>query len=313
MIVRAFFTAVKVEGYAAPYDTLHMKVYYPAALTGSDVERNTGNVAADRTRAPFPIVVFLSGVNVGAEAYGWLAECLVQRGMVFVTFNWVGETLPGVIGLTPGVDLKMLRPETYGKGATGSALPAVFAELERIQDGRSGGSALQGLLDLEHVVLGGHSAGGTIALQNADVRYFPQVKAAFAYGAHTMAATMLGFAPGTVLPLSPLPMLLLGGTEDGVIAASSGRYGENGASNPIVRTFRESVQAGALVMLEGANHFTFTHVLDTTTGRGFLEAPATQPEEQLRALMAELVCRFIEGQELTAQHPLIVLMEEKKH
>jgi pimeloyl-ACP methyl ester carboxylesterase len=128
------------------------------------------------------------------------------------------------------------------------------------------------MLNLDHIVLGGHSAGGTIALQNADARYFPQIKAAFAYAGHTMVATVMGFPAGTVLALPPRPMLIMGGTEDGVIAASSGRYGQESTHNPILRTFREAAQQGALVIFEGANHFACVHPMDTTTGRGFLES-----------------------------------------
>lgn len=305
---RAFYTAVKIAGFTAPYDTLHVKVYYPAKLSGSDFERNTGIVPADSARAPFPVVIFLPGVNCGPESYSWLAESLVSRGWVFVTFTWISETLPGVIGQTPGVDLKMLRPETYGSGPTASALPTLLTEIERIH---TTATPLQGLLDLQHIVLGGHSAGGTIALQNADPRYFPQVQRAFAYGAHSMAATMLGFAPGTILPLPPRPLLLLGGTHDGVIAASSARYGGDHAPDPIARTFCEAATHGALVLFEGANHFSFTHPHDTTLGRAFLEAPAAQSEDDLRTLMAQIIADFLAGKAAIAPHPLIAVIEHK--
>ena len=65
-----------------------------------------------------------------------------------------------------------------------------------------------------------------MALENAEPRFFPQVVAAFTYGAHSAAATQLGFEPDTILPLpDSVPLLLLGGTRDGVIAAITGLYG----------------------------------------------------------------------------------------
>ena len=40
-------------------------------------------------------------INCGCELYQWLAVKLAERGLVVVTFSWVGENLPGiVVGLT---------------------------------------------------------------------------------------------------------------------------------------------------------------------------------------------------------------------
>lgn len=33
--IRAFFRAVKVENAQPPYDTFHLKVFYPARMSGS--------------------------------------------------------------------------------------------------------------------------------------------------------------------------------------------------------------------------------------------------------------------------------------
>lgn len=296
MTVRAFFRAAKVENMPPPYDTIHLKLFYPADLSQSD--REWGEVPADRSLSPFPVVILFNGINCGSETYQWLAVKLADRGFVVVTFVWISENLPGIISLTPGVNVEMWKPEKYGSGPTSSALPTILAELERVQ----AKGILAGLLDLNQIVLGGHSAGGRVAIENADRRFFPQIAAAFSYGAHTAAPMMLGYEHPAILPLSnSVPMFLMGGTRDGVIANSSHRYGmaSGDATHAIIRTFHEAIAGGKdecyLLILEGANHFTFCHPIDPTTGTSFLDFTATQNEEELRDLMGEAIALFLEG------------------
>lgn len=301
VVVRAVYSAARVEGATPPYDTLHLKLFYPAAPTGSQEERMTGNVAPRRAGAPFPVVVFFNGINLGPEAYQWLAVALAARDVATATFSWVGETLPGVIGLTSGVDLARVRPDTYGTGPTTTALGPILNALDALNEGAPWApSPLRGALDLKSVILGGHSAGGTMALQNANPRFFLGVKGAFSYAGHTMASTMLGFPPGTILPVgADVPLLIAGGTRDGVIAASAVRYQQEGVArhDPITRTFEEGVSGARgdrwLWMLEGANHFTLAHPADDTAGRAFLDLPATLDEAAARADLARVIGDFV--------------------
>jgi dienelactone hydrolase len=326
MQIRAMFRAAKVETASSPYDTIHIKVFYPARFSESDREQNLGEVPADAEQAPFPVVIFFNGINCGAELYQWLAVKLAERGFVVLTFAWVAENLPGMVTLTPGVDLQAWMPDTYGTRPTASALPALLKELQHMQTQ----GILAGLL-AEQVVLGGHSAGGRVAIESADPQFFPQVVASFAYGAHTAAVTQLGYPPSTVLPLpSALPLLLLGGTRDGVIAHSGDRYGSRWETptTPIVRTFHEAIEGGRedsyLLLLEGANHFSIAHPFDSTTGRSFLDLPASQPDTQIRDQLAEVIGIFIDAhvrqkpsafdalkQLKTVRNPLISLFEQK--
>ncbi|OKH23151.1 alpha/beta hydrolase family protein [Chroogloeocystis siderophila] len=298
MSVRAFFQVAKVENAASPYDTIHLKVFYPAQRSASPQEQDMGIVPADEGRSPFKVVIFFNGINCGPEIYQWLTVKLAECGLVVVTFAWVAQNLPGIVALTPGVELKNLAPNTYGTAPTASALPTLLAALERLQSE----GVLAGLLDLDHIILGGHSAGGRVAIESADPRFFSQVVGAFAYGAHTAAIVQLGYPPNTILPLpDALPLMLIGGTCDGVIAKSSHRYGVDWehATTPITRSFQEAIAGNRgdsyLLLLEGANHFSIAHPFDSTTGRPFLDFPATQPEEQLRNLIAEAINLFIDA------------------
>lgn len=113
---------------------------------------------------------------------------------------------------------------------------------------------------------------------------------------------MLGFAPGTILALAnERPLLILGGTNDGVIEASAHRYELTAASPTLAleRTFDEGISGGQqdkyLIILEGANHFSCVYPIDETTGRPFLDHPTTQPDTRIRAELVTLISFFIDG------------------
>ena len=260
---------------------------------------NFGIVPVNKTNAPFPVVIFFSGVNVDAGSYHDLAVEMAAKGLVFITFDWVTNALPGNhTGLTPSVDLKNMTPENITKFPTCLAVQSILNELENINKD----SLLQGLLDLDKIIFGGHSAGGSIALLNANPDFFPQVIGAFAYGAHTQGATMLGFAPETFIPLSPkTPFLITGGTDDGVISSSIARYGKTNSDcvEPILKTFEqnldESICKRFLAIFNGANHFLAVSPLDETSGRSYLDKKASPNVESNRQALFTLVYGFIES------------------
>jgi pimeloyl-ACP methyl ester carboxylesterase len=174
---------------------------------------------------------------------------------------------------------------------------------------------LAGLLDLQKIVLGGHSAGGSAALVNANPHFFPTVKAAFTYGAHVQAATTLGYSEGAVLRLSDeMPLLIIGGNRDGVIAASSGRYRAEGEVNPralsasqlaadamapLLHTFQNAIGGlrgdRYLAVLDGANHFSIAYPQDLTTGRAYLDQPPTRVGVELRTSLLSLITGFLQA------------------
>ena len=299
VIARAFFRAIEIPGFTAPYDRASLKVFYPARRTDSDEERNSGVVLPAAEVSPLPIVIMLPGINVGPEAYSWLAQRLAEQGIVTVTFTHVAEEMPGYISLTPGLDISALMPDAYGKRHSATAVAPIITELHALNsDG-----ILKGLLDLQKIVLGGHSAGGTVALLNANPEWFPGVCGAFSYGAHSAAATALGYEEDAFFALpGKLPTLIMGGTRDGCIANSAARYGKTGQASStaaVERTFQEALTSNdgncTLALIEGANHFSMAYPADPSTGRPFIDMPTTQSDEAIRELLAELVSTFIAG------------------
>jgi dienelactone hydrolase len=295
--VRAIHAACTVPGNTAPYDTVHLKVFYPAAPTGDMAEKMTGVVAADRALSPYPVVVLFNGINVSADSYRWLAEELAARGYAVVTFTFVEEVFGTGVAVSPGIDVGMIRPETFGSAPSGTAVGPILEALTQLPP------PLTGLLDLDRVALGGHSGGGTVVLQSASPAWFPQVRAAFTYGAHAMASTILGWPVGHVMDLSDdIAVLLATGEYDGVMSASAVRYGEEGGVDridPVERTFDRSFSGGRgdvhHLVLKGANHFTVAHPLDLTSARAFLDEPATADEDVARAALADAIALFLDA------------------
>ena len=165
MKVRSIYRAALVENAIAPYNSILLKVFYPATLELTAEALNFGIVPVNKTNAPFPVVIFFSGVNIDAGSYHDLAVEMTEKGLVFITFDWVTNALPGNnTGLTPGVDLKNMTPENIAKFPTGSAVQSILNELENINKD----SLLKGLLDLDKIIFGGHSAGGRVALESAN-------------------------------------------------------------------------------------------------------------------------------------------------
>jgi hypothetical protein len=300
MTVRAFYDAAKVDGANAPYDTIHLKIYYPATLDGSMDQVNMGVVPPREDQHPWPVAIFMPGTNVPVESYAWLAKALADDGIVTVLYSWIKEDMPGFICLSPGIALENLMPDTYGTAPTASALPALYSALQRINTA----GVLKARLALDKIIIGGHSAGGSVALLNNNPAWFPWLKGCFTYAAHSAASTQLGFPDDSMLTLCPeLPYLIIAGTHDGVIASSSFRYGDakaSGSTDRIERTFQESINRQAddthFVKVFGANHFSLTHPADSATGRQFLDWDSQGSESDIRLCLSTLISSFIKGQ-----------------
>ena len=326
--VRAVYRAAKVAGQAAPYDNLTLKIHYPCRYSDSFEERDTGFVPPHPDRSPLPVVVIMPGINISQESYGWLARRLAKAGFAALTYSWVTVEIAGRESLSPGVQLDRLRRENYGQGPSCPALPAIFDALQRVQ----ASGLLAGHLDLSRIVLGGHSAGGSMALLNANRDWFPNLCGAFAYAAHTAGNLQLGWEAGSIMPIaSNLPLLLMGGSRDGVIAASGHRYrqeGGEGVEDPVQRTFREGMSSEGgrrhLLLVEGANHFSFVWPKDESTGRAYLDRRAKLDGKKVRKYLGQAIVRFCRqvclddaasaaalGKLCNPRHPLAAVAQSK--
>lgn len=294
--------------------SLRATLFYPADPAGVDGARLTG-IVPPAPGGPRPVVVFMPGINVASHSYRWLATELASAGLVTALYSLIGDLGPVGPGITPGIDLDALAPGNLGRRPSAAALSDVIdlvAADPLLGDG----------VDLDRIGLGGHSAGGTLALHNASPDWFPGVRAAFAYAGHTMAATALGHGEAAVMAVpSAVPLLIMAGARDGVIEASRDRYRSEGGRSgnddgrdgdgpdrhdPVRRTFEEAVTSNRgdcwWVELAAGVHFTACHPVDHTSGRSFLDPadPADPPgregtgeADQARGLLAELATAFL--------------------
>lgn len=248
---------------------------------------------ADAGRAPFPIVILLPEENTPQECYGWIANELAQAGLVAVTYSWIHEDRNGQVQSGPGEQLKRLMKKRFGRKPSCPALPAVFSELKRMD--RRG--PLANYLNLSCVILGGHGMGGRMALLNANRDLFAGVRGAFSYGGHVVAEPDQGWDENATMPLAAdLPLLLMGGTEDGILAADIPGTGEQPETWAIRRSFKQGIKGKRggrhLVLVDGASHFTFAAPRDRTTGRCFLDRRTKGRGKALRKYLARLVVTF---------------------
>jgi len=306
---RALYRACEIPAAVAPYDRASLKIFYPAIADDGDEMRNAGIMPADTGAGPCPVLLIMPGINVGPESYAWLGRELAERGVVVVTYSMIAEEMPGYISLTPGLDLSAISPETY---ATRPSATAIAAIIETLRSENEAG-VLAGLIDVDNVTLAGHSAGGSVAMYNANPEWFPEVRGAIAYAAHAAASTALGFEENSVLPLcDELPLLLIGGTCDGVIDSSAHRYGDDVAPDRLQQTLEQGRQSQRedcfLFMIEGANHFSIAWPVDESSGRHFLDKEEQGDGAAIRALLADLFATFISDPadlQAYSQHSLI--------
>ncbi|HEX2622793.1 MAG TPA: hypothetical protein VHL11_21690, partial [Phototrophicaceae bacterium] len=192
----------------------------------------------------------------------------------------------------------------YGQALVSSSLPAVLTALRAL----NAEPPLKDTLDLNRLILAGHSAGGVMALMNAHRHLLPGVVAAISFFGNPLATTSLAgdaFTKGELPRLADnLPLLIIGGTDDGVSQHHNQIYGRPDCTSTDITlaTLHEGIDVQNqpsnrldryAVVIEGASHYSIADPLDTTIGRTYLDNVPTLDRAECRRLLTELTARFI--------------------
>ena len=294
-MIRSFFRTADIPSLNAPYNTIRAKIYYPALYGDTPMERDTGAIPVEPMLKDMPVVIMTPGVNLDIASYGWLARYLAEREIVTVLFDLISEIMPGVVNLTPGLDVMGLMADSKSEKPPGMAYKPLIELLK--SENKTG--VLAGSVDMNNIWFGGHSAGGSTALMAASPHWFPGLKGVFAYAAHTGMSAMMGYPQGYIKSVPDVPSLIIGGTRDGCIANSAHRYGDDpgDAIGRVVKTYEEGVTRdqgdSILALIEGANHFTIGHPVDDSSGRAFIDYDEDCDGDEARALIAKMIHAFI--------------------
>jgi dienelactone hydrolase len=297
--VRSLHT-VASSGAGGLFDAVHVRVFYPAQTPGGSngerpAELSSGVIAADAALAPFPLVVICNPINIGPEYYRWLGLALAPLGYVVATVSWMSPG-PGGMVVQAGGPLAAM-------GSDNDQAPGIDILVEAVSALHDGTGPLAGLVDASRVGVIGHSAGGTMALGAADHRFHPNVAAVVAMAAHNAIGVPPGSGAGTTMrrTATDCPVLLIGGTRDGVIDRSRFRYDtpEGAPWDPVGRTFWEAFTSDrgdcVMAMLEGATHFSFADPDDDpSAGRPFLDYEPGTPGPLIRAHTASMIAAFFD-------------------
>ncbi len=296
MPVRALLRAISVNGTNSPYDTLTMKVFYPAEMALDETSRETGVLPVARDQAPYPIVIFFGGVNCESYQYYWLAQAIAEEGYIVAVPSWMAQQLAGRTSFTPGIDLAALKPEVYGSRPSLLSLLPILEALNTL----NGEGVLANAIDLGAVILGGHSAGGTMALMNADRRFMSGIVGSFSLMANVLATSALGgWERGQIPPLpTDVPALLIGGDADQINVHHNAQFGREtlDSGGMIAAMLSEGYATphpkSSAIVIQGATHYSVCYPLDETIGRTFLEE---QPEKTtaIRAMVKDAVVWFL--------------------
>lgn len=236
-----------------------------------------------------PIVLFLGGADCPHESYAWLANRLAQDGYCVVLSSCVvslGGTQTAMLLPVPYNMTMLSSLELYKKNPCSQGIHDILKELSLIDS--TEGNPLHQRLDTDCLVVGGHSTGGRIVLDLVSFDNTFPIKAAFTYGASLVISnSMSSFAEnGSVQQCdatSPPPLLLMGGSQDGVSAAISET---NEPTETLKRTVKEALEAANgdvdFLVFKGCNHMAFCSPIDPTCSAVQRDLPLTVEEKFLK-------------------------------
>lgn len=193
------------------------------------------HVGADpATDGPYPVVLFSHGYAGFPEQSADLVTHLASWGFVVIAPDHVERSLSGLLGVA-------------AKGVTPREDPEVLsASLDAaIADAESETSQLHDLMDLDEVVVAGHSAGASAAYLTASSE--KRVKAFIAYSVGTGRPDEDGMVAER--PVPDVPGMVMLGTADGIIEPEQSVKVYDGMKPPKY-----------LVEIEGAGHLVFSDI-----------------------------------------------------
>jgi len=197
--VRTAYAAFRVPGAKAPFDTVHLRIDYPVEDMGDGLSARA---------TPLPVVIFGGDTDCPSQSYYWLTRRLAGGGSAVITWTWIAELAGHRIGISSGLDPKVLSAAVLSDHHPSPMLQALLDCLASTK------VVPPDTLDLNRLVLGGHGAGGTWALLCSANAFTPHVVGAFSYGGDAE------------FPLThDCPVLLINGSEDEPLLAPSSESG----------------------------------------------------------------------------------------
>lgn len=221
--------------------TLVTEVWYPAQ--GSAAEPEIRDAPLDESEAPYPLIVFSHGYTGIRRQSTTFTSHLASHGYVVVSADYPltnlaapgGPRLGDVLN-QPG-DVSFLIDNLLGFSS-------------------ESGHQLESAIDEESIGLSGHSLGGlTTLLATFGPLRDPRVKAALSIAG---PACLVG---ATAYDTAPVPLLVLGGSEDRVVAWHSVRAAYDMAQPPKY-----------LIAMLGGNHIRFADLDAMDSALGTLES-----------------------------------------
>jgi len=215
--------------------------------------------------SPYPVVVFSHGFGGFRLQSVDFATHLASRGYVVVAADHPGRSLGAVLPclFTPvleGCDL-----EAWGGEDT--APEQIDAILDWLPTATADGGPLAGALDLDHVGLSGHSAGGATTSRQGDA------------DATFDALLPMGGADDTT---RDVPTLLMGGSCDGMFPMER------------MHEIHDGLADGRLLTIHGAGHLAFTDLCALELGE--FAATYLEPRDDIKPLFLDgLVLLAIDG------------------